>query len=50
MPSDIKDVNKNATILIRIVAFLRYNFIMFIICKTMCPFFFSNQIFGLHFS
>lgn len=33
-----------------IVAFLRYNFIMFIICKTMCSFFFSNQIFGLHFS
>ena len=33
-----------------IVAFLRYNFIMFIICKTMSPFFFSNQIFGLHFS
>ena len=32
---------EDATLLIRIVAFLRYNFIMFIICKTMCPIFLS---------
>lgn len=45
-----KRCKQKCNILIRIVAFLRCNFIMFIICKTMCSFFFSNQIFGLHFS